>query len=91
MADLLTGRAIPANIHSLSLIGLPHWHNVLAPRHSTFNNKDAARQMEAAFKEVPPPSLMAFAKRHGYSHGILRKYLPDQCRAIQQRLGARQA
>ena len=28
---------------------------------------------------------MAFAKRHGYSHGILRKYFPDQCRAIQQR------
>jgi uncharacterized protein (UPF0305 family) len=41
--------------------------------------------MKVALTEVPPPSLMAFAKRHGYSHGILRKYLPDQCRAIQQR------
>ena len=41
--------------------------------------------MNATLAEVPPPSLMAFAKRHGYSHGILRKYLPEQCRAIQQR------
>jgi hypothetical protein len=85
LADLLTGRAIPANIHSLRLVALPHWHNVWAPRPPTFNNKDAPRQMEAALKEVPPPSLMAFAKRHGYTHGILRKYFPDQCQAIQQR------
>jgi TniQ len=84
LADLVTGRAIPANIHPC-LIGLPHWHNVWAPRHSTFNSKDAERQMKAALKEVAPPSLMAFAKRHGYTHGILRKYLPDQCQAIQQR------
>jgi hypothetical protein len=85
LADLLAGGTIPANIHSLCLIGLPHWHNVLAPRRSTFNNKDAARQMKAALIEVPPPSLMAFVKRHGYTHRILRKYLPDQCQAIQQR------
>lgn len=85
LADLLTGRAIPANIHSLCLIGLPHWQNVLAPRRSAFNNNDAARQMKAALKEVPPPSLMAFVKRHGYTHRILRKYFPDQCQAIQQR------
>ena len=84
LVNLLTGRVMPAKIRSLSLIGLPHWRNVLAPRHSTFNNQDAARQMKVALTEVPPPSLMAFAKRHGYSHGILRKYLPDQCRAIQQ-------
>ncbi len=71
LADLLTGRAIPANIYSLCLIGLPHWHNVWAPRHSTFNNKNAARQMKAALRGVPPPSPMAFAKRHGYTHGIL--------------------
>jgi hypothetical protein len=85
LADLLAGGTIPANIHSLCLIGLPHWHNVLAPRRSTFNNRDAARQMKAALKEVPPPSLMAFVKRHRYTHRILRKYLPDQCQAIQQR------
>jgi len=85
LVNLLTGRVMPAKIRSLCLIGLPHWHNVWAPRRAAFNNKDATRQMKAALKEVPPPSLMAFAKRHGYTHGILRKYLPDQCRAIQQR------
>jgi hypothetical protein len=84
LVDLLTGRVMPAKIRSLCVTGLPHWHNVWAPRRSTFNNKDAARQIKAALKEVPPPSLMAFAKRHGYTHGILRKYFPDHCRAIQQ-------
>jgi DNA-binding XRE family transcriptional regulator len=85
LADLLTGRVMLATIHSLCLVGVPHWRNVWGWRRSAFNNKDAARQMKAALTEVPPPSLMAFAKRHGYSHGILRKYFPDQCRAIQQR------
>ena len=85
LADLLTGRVMPAKIHSLGLSGVPHWRNVWVRRRSTFNSKDAARQMKAALTEVPPPSLMAFAKRHGYGHGLLRKYLPDQCRAVQQR------
>jgi transcriptional regulator with XRE-family HTH domain len=85
LVDLLTGRVTPAKIRSLCLTGLPHWQNVWAPRRSTFNNKEAARQVKAALKEVPPPSLMAFAKRYRYTHRILRKYLPDQCQAIQQR------
>jgi hypothetical protein len=41
--------------------------------------------MDAALTEVPPPSLVAFGNRYGYSYVILRKYLPDQCRAIQER------
>jgi hypothetical protein len=85
LADLLTGRVMPARIHSLCLVDVPHWRNVWVRPRSAFNSQDAARQMDAALTEIPPPSLMAFAKRHGYSHGILRKYLPEQCRAIQQR------
>jgi hypothetical protein len=76
---------MPAKIHSLRVVAVPHWRSVLAPRRSTFNTKDAARQMDVALTEVPPPSLLAFGKRYAYSHGILRRYLPDQCRAIQER------
>jgi DNA-binding transcriptional regulator YiaG len=85
LADLLTGRVMPAKIHSLHVVGVPQWRSVLAPRRSTFNKKDAARQMDAALKEVPPLSLVAFGRRYGYSFGTLRKYLPDQCKAIQER------
>ena len=85
LADFLTGKVKPARIHSLRLVGLPQWRNVWIQPPSAFNNQDAARQMNATLTEVPPPSLMAFAKRYGYSYGILRKYLPDQCRAIQER------
>jgi TniQ len=85
LADLLTGTVKPAAIHSLCLVGVPHWRNAWVSRRSRFNSKAAARQMEAALTEVPPPSLMAVWKRYGYGHGALRKYLPDQCKAIQQR------
>ncbi len=85
LADFLTGSVKPAGIRSLRLVRVPQWRNVWVQPRSTFNRHDAARQMNATLTEVPPPSLMAFAKRYGYSYGILRKYLPDQCRAIQER------
>jgi transcriptional regulator with XRE-family HTH domain len=85
LADFLTGSVKPAEIRSLRLVGVPQWRNVWVQPRSTFNSQDAAQQMNATLTEVPPPSLMAFAKRYGYSYGILRKYLPDQCRAIQER------
>jgi len=85
LADLLTTRVTPARIRFLRLVGVPQWRNVWLPRHSMLNRQDAARQMDAALTEVPPRSLMAFARRHGYSCGTLRRCFPDQCRAIQQR------
>ena len=85
LADFLTGSVKPAGIRFLRLVGVPQWRNVWVQPRSTFNRHDAARQMNATLTEVPPPSLMAFAKRYGYSYGILRKYLPDQCGAIQER------
>lgn len=85
LADFLTGSVKPAMIHSLRLAGVPQWRNVWVQPRSAFNSRDAARQMDAALTEVPPPSLMAFAKRYGYGYGIMRKYLPDQCKAIQER------
>jgi hypothetical protein len=85
LADLLTGSVKPARIHSLRLAGVPQWRTVWVKQRSAFNSRDAARQMDAALAEVPPPSLMAFAKRYGYGYGIMRKYLPDQCKAIQER------
>ena len=85
LADFLTGSVKPARIHSLRLAGAPQWRNVWVQPRTTFNSRDASRQMDAALTDVPPPSLMAFAKRYGYGYGIVRKYLPDQCRAIQER------
>ena len=85
LADFLTGSVKPAGIRVLRLVGVPQWRNLWVRPRSTFNRHDAARQMNATLTEVPPPSLMAFAKRYGYGYGILRKYLPDQCGAIQER------
>lgn len=85
LADLLTAMVTPATIQSLCLINLPRWRKVFVPRPSTFNIQDAARHMVAAVREVPPPSLMAFRKRHRYTHGTLQRHLPDQCRTIQER------
>ena len=36
-------------------------------------------------RELPPPSLRTFEKRNGYHYATLRKYLPDECRAVQER------
>jgi transcriptional regulator with XRE-family HTH domain len=69
LAEFLTGVAKPARIHSLRLIRLPQWRNVWIQPPSAFNNRDAARHMNATLTEVPPPSLMAFAKRTDIATG----------------------
>ena len=54
LADLLTGSVRPARIHSLRLVGVPHWRNVWVRPRSTFNSQDAARQMDASIDRGPP-------------------------------------
>ena len=85
LADLLTGRVSPDQVHSPDLAGVPRWRNLWARRRWPFDKLKIARQMEQALKELPPPSITTFQNRNGYHYSTLHKYFPDQCRAIQER------
>jgi transcriptional regulator with XRE-family HTH domain len=85
LVDLLTGRVSPDEIESLNLAGVPCWRNLWSRRSALFNRAKAARQLNEALKEVPPPSLQAFQKRNQYHYATLHRHFPDQCTAIQER------
>ena len=87
LADLLTGRVSPDQIHSPDLAGVPRWRSLWARRRWPFDKLKIASQMEQALKESPPPSITTFQNRNGYHYATLRKHFPDQCRAIQERFG----
>jgi TniQ len=85
LADLLSGRVSPGEMHSLDFRGVPHWRNLWVRRPTPFNKTKVARQMDEALRELPPPSLRAFHKRNGYHDATLHRHFPDQCQAIQKR------
>jgi transcriptional regulator with XRE-family HTH domain len=85
LVDLLTGKVSPDKVESLNLAGMPYWRNLWNWRSAPFNRVRAARQLDAALKEVPPPSLHAVRKRNQYHYATLHRHFPEQCRAIQER------
>jgi hypothetical protein len=86
LVNLLTGMVSPRELQSLNLEGVPHWRNLWGSRRSApFNKETAARQIDEALRELPPPSLRAFVMRNGYHSVTIQKHFPDQCREIQGR------
>jgi hypothetical protein len=85
LVDPLTGKVSPDKIESLNLAGMPYWRNLWNRRSTLFNSAKAARQLDGALKEVPPPSLQAAQKRNQYHYATLHRHFPEQCRAIQER------
>ena len=85
LVNLLTGRVSPGDLQSLALAGVPHWRNLWVRRSTAFHKDTAARQMDEALRESPPPSLRAFAMRNGYHNATIEKHFPGQCREIQER------
>jgi hypothetical protein len=91
LTNLLTGGFSPERIQVLDLEDLPQWRNLHLRRNPHFDKLQAARRMDQALRELPPPSVRAVETRNGYHHATLRRHFPDQCRAIQQRFQANQA
>ena len=86
LVKLLTGMISPRELQSLNLEGVPHWRNLWGSRRSApFNKETAARQMDGALRELPPPSLRAFERRSGYHGDTLQRHFPDRCRELQKR------
>jgi hypothetical protein len=91
LTDLLTGRVSPERIQVLNLEDVPYWRNLHRSRSPHFDKLQAARRMDQALKELPPPSMRAVEKRNGYHYATLRKHFPDQCTAIQERFRENQS
>jgi transcriptional regulator with XRE-family HTH domain len=85
LTDLLTGKVSPGRNQVLDLEGVPYWRNLYVRRSPHFDKVEAARRIDQALRELPPPSMRAFEKRNGYHYATLHKYFPDQCIAIQER------
>jgi hypothetical protein len=85
LAQLLTARVSPDPIHSLDLAGVPHWRHLWVRRRLPFDKLKTVRQLEQAWREVPPPSLTTLENQNGYHYATIHKHFPDQCRAIQER------
>jgi hypothetical protein len=55
LVNLLTGRVLPGDLQSLAFDGVPHWRNLWGRRSALVNKDTAARQMDEALSESPPP------------------------------------
>jgi hypothetical protein len=55
LVNLLTGRVLPGDLQSLAFDGVPHWRNIWGRRSALVNKDTAARKMDEALRESPPP------------------------------------